>query len=148
VLLGFVKYFWCDTISRLKNDQKAILVTRLNSIDVSGLSCPAISGKTYVQYAGSLTGSSFWVIVQVAPFVLYDLVPAECYEAWLALCDLIPLIWQPKITNLNNYIVSYYRLANPKANNSIRKQWKRPSIAFWIARRAGLLNGLTSQNFT
>jgi hypothetical protein len=107
-LLGFVKYFWRDAISRLKNDQKALLITRLNSIDVSGLASPSISGKTFVQYAGSLTGSSFRVIAQVAPFVLYDLVPPECYEAWLALCDLVPLIWQPKILSLDNYIVIFH----------------------------------------
>ena len=37
ILLGFVKYFWCDAIARQNAEGKALLVTRLGSLDVSGL---------------------------------------------------------------------------------------------------------------
>jgi hypothetical protein len=53
-----------------------------------------------------MTGRDFRVIAQVAPFVLYDLVPAECYQTWVSLSNLMPLIWQPRIPNIDEHIVS------------------------------------------
>ncbi|KAF4617992.1 hypothetical protein D9613_012967 [Agrocybe pediades] len=106
VLLGFVKYFWRDLVkNRLASDEeKALLITRLNDFDVSGLGIPKLAGQTLVQYAGSLTGRDFRVISQVAPFVIRDLVSKEIYEAWVSLSTLVPLIWQPVITNVTNYM--------------------------------------------
>ena len=74
ILLGFVKYFWRDAIVQQNAEQKALLVTQLGSLDVTGLGCSKLVGQTLVQYAGSLTGRDFHAIAQVAPFVLYDLV--------------------------------------------------------------------------
>ena len=103
VLLGFVKYFWRDVIQhQLKNNgtKKELLATRLTDLDVSGLGVSKLAGRTLVQYAGSLTGRDFRIIAQVAPFVLHDLVSTFCYETWLALSNLVPLIWQPKIPDI------------------------------------------------
>lgn len=105
VLLGFVKYFWRDAINRLNDTSKAILETRLSSLNVQGLGIPSLNGRTLVRYAGSLTGRDFRVIAQVAPFVLYDLVPVECFNAWLSLSSMIPLIWQPVIKDVNEHLV-------------------------------------------
>ncbi|ETW79803.1 hypothetical protein HETIRDRAFT_48824 [Heterobasidion irregulare TC 32-1] len=105
VLLGFVKYFWRDAIARQNTDQKAVLIARLCSLNVSGLGSSKLVGQTLVQYSGSLTGRDFRVIAQVAPFVLYDLVPRECFDAWLALSQLVPLVWQPSIQNLEQHLV-------------------------------------------
>ncbi|KAI5997805.1 hypothetical protein F5J12DRAFT_906910 [Pisolithus orientalis] len=86
ILLGFVEYFWRDTISRLNDVQ-------LTSFDVSRLGIPDLAGQTLVQYVGSLTRCDFCTISQPAPFILYDLVPCECYKAFLALSLLVPLVW-------------------------------------------------------
>ncbi|KAI6137814.1 hypothetical protein BKA82DRAFT_4486738 [Pisolithus tinctorius] len=104
ILLGFVKYFWRDAISRMNDDQKAELQVRLASFDTSGLGIPPLAAQTFVQYAGSLTGRDFRAICQAAPFVLYDLVPRECYEAFLALSSLVPLVWQPCIDNIDRHL--------------------------------------------
>ncbi|KAI0751777.1 hypothetical protein C8Q80DRAFT_1099078 [Daedaleopsis nitida] len=107
VLLGFVKYLWCDLVQeQLKNKEntKTLLATRLSSVDVSGLGISPLVGNTLVQYAGSLTGRDFRAIAQVAPFVIYDMVSPECYEAWIALSKLIPLIWQPVIYDVSTYL--------------------------------------------
>jgi hypothetical protein len=107
VLLGFVKYFWRDVVSRLKPDEKEILIHRLNGVDMKALGLPRLRGETLVKYAGSLTGRDFWAIIQVAPAVLYGLegLPHEAYEAWLALARLVPLIYQSEIDDLEWYLV-------------------------------------------
>ncbi|KAF5367924.1 hypothetical protein D9758_004368 [Tetrapyrgos nigripes] len=112
ILLGFVKYFWRDAIARLDNEQKAILTTRLSCFNVDGLELSPLAGITLVKYAGSLVGRDFRIVAQAAPFVLYDLVPAECFSAWRALSQLIPLVWQPVIEDMESYLVAmtcFYR---------------------------------------
>jgi len=110
VLLGFVKYFWRDVVHNqlgTNTSQKDLLKTRLNSLDVSGLQIgQRVAGHTLVQYAGSLTGRDFRIIAQIAPFVLYDLVPTASFDAWVSLSNLVPLVWQPEIDDLDEYIVS------------------------------------------
>ncbi|KAF4609714.1 hypothetical protein D9613_011993 [Agrocybe pediades] len=108
VLLGFIKYFWRDLVkNRLSTDEeRSILITRLNDLDVSGLEIPKLAGKTLVKYAGSLTGRDFRAIAQVAPFVIYGLVSDEIYEAWVSLSTLVPLIWQPVILNATSYLTT------------------------------------------
>ncbi len=105
VLLGVIKYFWRDAVSRLQSDGKATLKARLSSLDVGALGLPALAGNTLVQYAGSLVGRDFRIVVQVAPAVLYGLVSDAAYEAWLALSRLAPLIFQPEISNRDDYAV-------------------------------------------
>lgn len=105
ILLGFVKYLWRNAVSRLNDTTKQTLEVRLSSVNVSGLGIPPLLGRTLVRYAGSLTGRDFRVIAQVAPFVLHGLVPKECFDAWLALSSMIPLIWQPIIINIDEHLV-------------------------------------------
>ncbi|THV04279.1 hypothetical protein K435DRAFT_817010 [Dendrothele bispora CBS 962.96] len=110
VLLGFVKYLWRDVIQNQigKNDnKKRELEVQLSSVDVDGLGLDLkLSGHTLVQYYGSLTGSDFRKIAQVAPFVLKEFVMDDCYQTWIALSKLVPLIWQPEIDNLDVYLTT------------------------------------------
>ncbi|KAJ6461447.1 hypothetical protein C8R45DRAFT_1056025 [Mycena sanguinolenta] len=98
VLLGFLQL-------KNKDDKKELLITRLSSLDVSGPGISPLAGRTLVQYSGSLTGRDFRAIAQVAPFLVYDLVSAECFETWQSLSKLIPLIWQPEIENIDTHLV-------------------------------------------
>ncbi|KAJ3844653.1 hypothetical protein F5878DRAFT_706070 [Lentinula raphanica] len=110
VLLGFIKYLWRDVIENQikKNpEKKAELAARLSSVDVEGLGLGSkLPGETLVNYYGSLTGSNFRKICQVAPFVLKPFVADQCYETWISLSKLVPLIWQPMIENLDEYLVT------------------------------------------
>ena len=113
ILLGFIKYFWRDLIRNElgdNDDKKQLLIQRLSSLDISGLNIFPLNGKTLVQYAGSLTSRDFHSLAQAAPFVVYDLVSPECYDAWISLSKLVPLIWQPEIDDIEKHIVSqlYY----------------------------------------
>ncbi|KDQ25284.1 hypothetical protein PLEOSDRAFT_1027446, partial [Pleurotus ostreatus PC15] len=108
VLLGFVKYLWRDAVSRCSDSQKHILKTRIESFDANGLSIAKLAGagERLVTYAGSLTGSDFRIVSQIAPFILHGLVPQECYNSWLALSELVPLIWQPCIPDIDAHLAS------------------------------------------
>ncbi|KAK0444176.1 hypothetical protein EV421DRAFT_1903287 [Armillaria borealis] len=106
VLLGFVKYMWWDVVHNQlhKNEKRCQLMVRLASVDVEGMGLPPLAGHTLVTYCGSLTGRDFRAVAQVTPFILKDFVEDDCYQTWLALSKLVPLIWQPEIDNLEAYI--------------------------------------------
>ncbi|KAI0260095.1 hypothetical protein BC834DRAFT_973700 [Gloeopeniophorella convolvens] len=103
VLLGVVKSFWRDAVARCDPHKKAILKARLSSLETFDLGLSPIRGQTLVKYAGSLTGRDFRVIMQVGPAVLHGLLPAVIWDAWLALCRLGPLVFQPMCNNLDEY---------------------------------------------
>lgn len=64
ILLGFVKYFWRDALTRVKKPDRDTLIHRLSSVDVSGLGVPPLAGHTLVTYGRSLTGRDFRVLAQ------------------------------------------------------------------------------------
>lgn len=154
ILLGFVKYLWRDVVQnqiKKKNTNLEVLIARLSSFDVSGLGISQLSGQTLVQYAGSLTGRDFRAIAQVAPFVLYDLVTPACYQTWVALSNLIPLVWQPAIEDINTHVVSAY---HPLFSNLLtlpirynRSHLKLPLRNFFCALQNGHPGGSTNLNF-
>jgi hypothetical protein len=80
----------------------------------------------YVQYAGSLVGRDFRVILQVALIVLHGLIPAAHYASWIALCRLAPLIFQPAIEDLNIYVVSTVYFLNAQLIIQYRQSFKTP----------------------
>ncbi|KZV99556.1 hypothetical protein EXIGLDRAFT_668241 [Exidia glandulosa HHB12029] len=104
ILLGFVKYFWRDAVSQISTEQKAELMARLASVDISGLGIDRIQPRTLVQYAGSLVGRDFRTILHVAPSVLPGLISSESYRAWLALCNLAAFVFRPVIEDIDTYI--------------------------------------------
>ncbi|KAG8790917.1 hypothetical protein FRC12_010650 [Ceratobasidium sp. 428] len=104
ILLGIAKYFWRDAVARQGQDGRETLKARINGLNLEGLGLSAPHGATLVQYAKSLTGGDFRVIMQIAPIVLYDLVPARVYAAWLALSHLAPLAFQSEINDIDTYI--------------------------------------------
>ncbi|KAJ6609141.1 hypothetical protein B0H10DRAFT_1954878 [Mycena sp. CBHHK59/15] len=93
-----------DAVARVKKSDQDILVARLSSFNVSGLGISPLPGHTLVNYSGSLTGRDFRTIVQVAPFVLQGLLPAEYIELWTSLSAVVTLVWQPHINDLDTHI--------------------------------------------
>ncbi|KAJ3989861.1 hypothetical protein F5890DRAFT_1561385 [Lentinula detonsa] len=123
VLLGFVKYLWRDAIARLSDVQKDLLISRLLAFNVDGLELSALAGITLVKYAGSLVGRDFRVISQAAVFVLYDLVPGECFATWRALSTLVPLVWLPVIEDMDSYLASFFHRGRPITATNWTPRW-------------------------
>ncbi|KZV61610.1 hypothetical protein PENSPDRAFT_693254 [Peniophora sp. CONT] len=106
VLLGIIKYFWREAVSRQTADGKKTLRARLRSLDPRSLGLSSqLQANILVNYAGSLTGRDFRIIAQVAPAFLYGLVPRPVYNAWLCVAQLAPMVFQPRIGNLETYLV-------------------------------------------
>ncbi|KAF8521356.1 hypothetical protein JB92DRAFT_2707925, partial [Gautieria morchelliformis] len=107
ILLGIVQYFLRDAVGHMSDDQKHVVSYCLSSIDTAGLALRTsrMNVRMYVQHAGSLVGHDFCMVVQIALFTLYDILPPSAYAAWHALIGLVPLVWQPEIEDLTEYTV-------------------------------------------
>lgn len=129
ILLGFVKYLWRDVIENQikKNpERQKTLIVRLSSLEIGGLGLDSkLAGATLVNHYGSLTGSDFRKVAQVAPFVLKDFVSIDCYTTWVALSKLIPLIWQPEILELKSYLVALIPCMITLSNSSFPDDFRK-----------------------
>lgn len=109
VLLGIVKYFWAQSVFVLEKEKKlGILESRLASVNTAGLDMPKLNAAYICQYRGSLIGRHFKAIVQVMPFIVYDLFAGNSHlmNAWLLLGRLTCMLWYTTIDDIDIYIVS------------------------------------------
>ncbi|OBZ77941.1 hypothetical protein A0H81_02859 [Grifola frondosa] len=79
ILLEVIKYFW-------------------------GLNNPTLGAEYICKYKGSLIGKHFKSLVQVMPFLVYDLVLQMVLDGWTAIDSLIILLWHTEITNMEDYL--------------------------------------------
>jgi hypothetical protein len=105
VLLGVVKYIAREDISKLKADQKLTLIERLQSFSMVSLNITSMKPAYLIKHIKSLVGRHFKILLQAAPFFLLEFLTPEKEDIWLALCNMTPLIFQTKITNLESYLV-------------------------------------------
>ncbi|CAH7689411.1 hypothetical protein PPACK8108_LOCUS24484, partial [Phakopsora pachyrhizi] len=110
VLLGIIKYLYCDLIAGLSVDKKEELIARLQSFDTSNLNIPPIKAKYLVQHFSSLVGKDFKIIIQAAPFVFFPIIEGSKHKIWISLCHLCSTIFQTHISNCKKYLanLTYY----------------------------------------
>ncbi|KAF8672560.1 hypothetical protein RHS04_07768 [Rhizoctonia solani] len=107
VLLGVVKYFWAQSVFVLEKDKKLdLLASRLALVSTIGLDIPPLNALYICQYQGSLIGKHFKAIVQVMPFVTYNLFVGNTHlmTAWLLLGRLTSMLWYPVIDDIDVYL--------------------------------------------
>jgi hypothetical protein len=104
VLLGIVKYLARDDIGKLKDKEKAILIGRLDSLNTLSLNIESLKGDYLIKHIKSLVGRHFKIILQAAPFVLFDLLSPTRQVIWRALCSLCSFVFQTRITDMPSYI--------------------------------------------
>ncbi|RXW15157.1 hypothetical protein EST38_g10696 [Candolleomyces aberdarensis] len=104
VLLGVVKYSWHGTHTLWKDAEKSLYSSRLQSTDTKGLSIPAIRAGYIMQYANSLIGRQFRILVQTNTFHVHDLVSKDQYQFIKAVGVLAALLWVPEIQNMDEYL--------------------------------------------
>jgi hypothetical protein len=122
VLLGVVKYYWAQSVFIIeKAKQLDTLESRLASVNISGLSIPKIDARYMRQYSGSLIGKHFKTLVQVMPFIVYDMLSPDVMDAWLLLGRLSCLLWYTEIKDIGVYTVSlhWFKLAYRRTNRAL-----------------------------
>ncbi|KAK1235337.1 hypothetical protein PQX77_001447 [Marasmius sp. AFHP31] len=103
ILLGVVKYIWHYSTKTWSAAQKTIFSQRLQATATDGLSIAQIQAEYIMKYSNSLTGRQFRQVVQTAVFHVYDLVDNDHFVAWKAVGHLAALLWQPEISNIEQY---------------------------------------------
>ncbi|KAJ7796893.1 hypothetical protein B0H14DRAFT_2619471 [Mycena olivaceomarginata] len=81
----------CFEIS-LAPDQKKLFELRLQATNTAGLSIKGIRAGYIIQYANSLIGQQFKIVLQSTVFQIYDLVDENHFRAWEAVGDLEALL--------------------------------------------------------
>ncbi|KAH9809107.1 hypothetical protein DFH28DRAFT_1191574 [Melampsora americana] len=104
VLLGVTKYLYRETISNLSPAELFDLQGRWQAFQIDGLNVAPIQPRNMVQYANSLLGKDFRVVLQAAPFVFFEFLPDDYRHCWIALVHLASLIFQTAIFNKQTYI--------------------------------------------
>lgn len=125
ILLGVTKYSWHGTHTPWKEKEKSVYAPRLQSTDTQGLSIPAIRAGCILQYANSLIGRQFKILVQMNTFHVHDLVSANQYQLIKATGTLAALLWVPEILDLENYLVCCERTSLPHHVYSLAHYYNR-----------------------
>jgi hypothetical protein len=108
ILLGVLKYVWHATHKSWTTDQKKLFELRLQAADTSGLSVEGIRASYIVQYANSLIGRQFKILLQCGVFQLHGLVSDNHFRAWQTVGHLSALLWYPEINDMESYCVSSF----------------------------------------
>ncbi|KAG1737140.1 uncharacterized protein EDB91DRAFT_1083172 [Suillus paluster] len=123
ILLGIVKYFWGQTVFLLdKAKLMGIFQIRLNSVDKDGLNAPCLNADYVCHYKGSLIGKHFKSLVQVMPFLIYDLVPLTVLNVWTVIGELVVLVWHTKIVNTEAYLAKLSRTIQDFLNVTVHNR--------------------------
>ncbi|KAG0147463.1 hypothetical protein CROQUDRAFT_42703, partial [Cronartium quercuum f. sp. fusiforme G11] len=107
-LLGIVKYTYHNAMNGMKAIAKESLMAQWAAFDTSGLDIPPIIPKTMYQHYNSLVGKEFCVILQAAPFVLFEDLPKNKQPMWIVLCHLGSYIFETEFCDMNTHLAGLH----------------------------------------
>ncbi|OAV86382.1 hypothetical protein PTTG_29941 [Puccinia triticina 1-1 BBBD Race 1] len=102
-LLGVVKYMVGDFMRSLAPKQKPLVKARYQSFNIDGLNIASMQAEYLTRHFANFIGKDFRIVLQAAPFVLFDYMDNNQLELWGALCTLAPLIFQTRIEDMVKY---------------------------------------------
>ena len=105
ILLGIAKYAWHGTHKDWNETQKTRYATRLQGTEVSGLSIQPIRANYIMQFANSLIGKQFKILIQSNIFHIHDLTSNNQFLLNRAVGELAALLWYPEICDIQTYLV-------------------------------------------
>ncbi|OAV99886.1 hypothetical protein PTTG_25088 [Puccinia triticina 1-1 BBBD Race 1] len=99
-LLGAMKYMVQGFMRNLWPSEKPLIQAQYWSFDIDGLNIPSMQADYFTRHFTNFIGKDFRIVVQAAPFVLFEYMDEEEVELWAALCKLAPLIFQTHIEDM------------------------------------------------
>ncbi|KAG2071388.1 hypothetical protein BDR04DRAFT_1128177 [Suillus decipiens] len=102
VLLSVVKYFWGQTVWILDKNHL------LNTFQILNLS--TLGAEYICHFKGGLIGKHFKSLVQVMPYLIYDLIPCSVLDGWTMIGKLMVLLWHTVIENTEEYLMHHTHL--------------------------------------
>lgn len=97
--------FWGQTAFILEKSRSLdVFQSCLDSIDKNGLNVPSLNMDYICHYKGSLIGKRFKSLLQVMPFLIYDLIPKTALDGWMVIGELMVLIWHMNILDTEKYL--------------------------------------------
>ncbi|OAV96922.1 hypothetical protein PTTG_08102 [Puccinia triticina 1-1 BBBD Race 1] len=103
-LLGIVKYMTRNFLKALKPPQLARFMASWEAFDIKSLNISSIQSKYWMSHYKSLVGKDFKIIIQTAPFVLFQFMTNAQHSLWGSLCTLATLIFKTHIANMLEYL--------------------------------------------
>ncbi|OAV89008.1 hypothetical protein, variant [Puccinia triticina 1-1 BBBD Race 1] len=103
-LLGIVKYLTRDFIKGLKVKQLARIVASWDAINVDSLNITSIQAQYLVKHVSLLVGKDFKIVLQTAPFVLYQFMTDAQRALWISLGQLATYIFETHILHMKQYL--------------------------------------------
>ncbi|THU87599.1 hypothetical protein K435DRAFT_584295, partial [Dendrothele bispora CBS 962.96] len=94
---------WHYSHSNWNPDKKHLYSLHLQATDTNALSINVIRADYIINFANSLVGHQFKIIIQTTIFHVYDLVDQVHFKAWKAISILAALLWHTEIDNLEQY---------------------------------------------
>jgi hypothetical protein len=102
-LLGVVKYMVRDFMRRLSAEDKLHVKARYQSFNIDGLNIASIQPSYLTKHFANFIGKDFRVVLQAAPFVLFEYMDDRERHLWMALCLLAPLVFQTHIEDMDTF---------------------------------------------
>ncbi|KAA1113191.1 hypothetical protein PGT21_024607 [Puccinia graminis f. sp. tritici] len=91
-------------MARAKPAQLGDIKGWYRSFRTTSLNIPSLSPNYMAKHFSNFVGKEFKVVLQSAPFVLFEMFDDNERLVWGALCELVPLIFQTRIEDMDSYL--------------------------------------------
>lgn len=119
-LLGIVKCMIRDAMDEMKSTSARSIIGRWAAFNTSGLDVPPVIPKTMYKHYKSLVGKELRLVVQAAPFVIFEDLPEKKRPMWISLCHLGSYIFETEIDNMPTYLAGLRAWINCFLNETIK----------------------------
>ncbi|KAA1088985.1 hypothetical protein PGT21_003029 [Puccinia graminis f. sp. tritici] len=93
-----------DLMGGLKPTQLDQIEGRYRAFNLVSLNIPWLLPHYMAKHSSNFVGKEFKAVLQSAPFVLFEFIDDPERLAWVALCQLAPLVFQTHIDDMESYL--------------------------------------------
>ncbi|OAV87109.1 hypothetical protein PTTG_29571, partial [Puccinia triticina 1-1 BBBD Race 1] len=102
-LLGVVKYLVGDFMQGVQPAVIPIIMAHYQSFSTDGLNIPLLQPYYLTRHFTNFIRKDYKIVLQAAPFVLFEYMDESNCMIWTSLCQLVPLVFQTHIEDMDTY---------------------------------------------